>query len=32
MFTVYHSNQLDLLKSLAAFQIENQPLRDPLSV
>lgn len=29
MFTVYHSNQLDLLKTLAAFQIENQPLRDP---
>ncbi|MFS2225445.1 exodeoxyribonuclease V subunit gamma [Pantoea sp. B65] len=29
MFTVYHSNQLDLLKSLAAYLIENQPLRDP---
>ena len=29
MFTVYHSNQLDLLKTLAAFHIENQPLRDP---
>lgn len=29
MFTVYHSNQLDLLKLLAAWQIENQPLRDP---
>lgn len=29
MFTVYHSNQLDLLKTLAAFQIENHPLRDP---
>lgn len=29
MFTVYHSNQLDLLKSLLAWQIENQPLRDP---
>jgi len=29
MFTVYHSNQLDLLKTLAAWQIENQPLRDP---
>lgn len=29
MFTVYHSNQLDLLKSLAAYHIENQPLRDP---
>ncbi|MCX8956873.1 exodeoxyribonuclease V subunit gamma [Erwinia psidii] len=29
MFTVYHSNQLDLLKSLAAWQIEHQPLRDP---
>lgn len=30
MFTVYHSNQLDLLKTLACWQIENQPLRDPL--
>lgn len=29
MFTVYHSNQLDSLKSLVAFHIENQPLRDP---
>ncbi|KGT86420.1 exonuclease V subunit gamma [Erwinia typographi] len=29
MFTVYHSNQLDLLKTLAAWQIENQPLSDP---
>lgn len=29
MFTIYHSNQLDILKSLAAWQIENQPLRDP---
>lgn len=29
MFTVYHSNQLDLLKSLAAWQIENQPLCNP---
>lgn len=29
MFTVYHSNQLDLLKTLAAFHIENQPLRNP---
>ncbi|CCG86148.1 exodeoxyribonuclease V subunit gamma [Erwinia piriflorinigrans] len=30
MFTVYHSNQLDILKTLACWQIENQPLRDPL--
>lgn len=30
MFTVYHSNQLDLLKTLACWQIENQPLGDPL--
>ncbi|CCP02058.1 exonuclease V gamma subunit [Erwinia amylovora Ea644] len=30
MFTVYHSNQLDVLKTLACWQIENQPLRDPL--
>lgn len=29
MFTVYHSNQLDLLKTLAAFHIEDQPLRNP---
>ena len=29
MFTVYHSNQLDILKSLAAYLIENEPLRDP---
>ena len=29
MFTVYHSNQLDLLKTLAAFHIENQPLCNP---
>lgn len=29
MFRVYHSNQLDLLKTLAAHLIENQPLRDP---
>ncbi len=31
MLTVYHSNQLDLLKSLASWQIKNQPLHDPLS-
>ncbi|QUG74512.1 exodeoxyribonuclease V subunit gamma [Erwinia sp. E602] len=30
MFTVYHSNQLDILKTLASWQIENQPLQDPL--
>ncbi|AUX71724.1 exodeoxyribonuclease V subunit gamma [Erwinia pyrifoliae] len=30
MFHVYHSNQLDVLKMLACWQIENQPLRDPL--
>lgn len=30
MFTVYHSNQLDVLKTLACWQIKNQPLRDPL--
>ncbi|QKJ88485.1 exodeoxyribonuclease V subunit gamma [Paramixta manurensis] len=29
MFTVYHSNQLDVLKTLAAYLIENEPLRDP---
>ncbi|WP_413739662.1 exodeoxyribonuclease V subunit gamma [Sodalis sp. RH14] len=29
MFTVYHSNQLDLLKALAAALIEGRPLRDP---
>lgn len=29
MFTVYHSNQLDILKTLAAYHIECQPLRDP---
>lgn len=29
MFTVYHSNQLDLLKTLAAALIEGRPLRDP---
>jgi len=31
MFTVYHSNQLDLLKELASWQIKNQPLPNPLS-
>lgn len=29
MFTVYHSNQLDLLKSLTAALIKGRPLRDP---
>ncbi|XBS71973.1 exodeoxyribonuclease V subunit gamma [Acerihabitans sp. KWT182] len=29
MFRIYHSNQLDLLKSLAAALIEGQPLPDP---
>ncbi|MGP4123713.1 MAG: exodeoxyribonuclease V subunit gamma [Sodalis sp. (in: enterobacteria)] len=29
MFTVYHSNQLDLLKTLAAALIAGRPLRDP---
>ena len=29
MFRIYHSNQLDLLKALAAALIERQPLRDP---
>lgn len=29
MFTVYHSNQLDLLKTLAAVLMQRQPLRDP---
>ncbi len=29
MFRIYHSNQLDLLKSLAAALIEGQPLQDP---
>ena len=30
MFTVYHSNRLDLLKELASWQIKNQPLPNPL--
>lgn len=30
MFTVYHSNQLDLLKTLTAALIAGRPLRDPL--
>ncbi len=29
MFTVYHSNQLDVLKMLAAALIEGKPLSDP---
>ncbi|RLR17255.1 hypothetical protein D8L93_10945, partial [Sodalis-like symbiont of Bactericera trigonica] len=29
MFTVYHSNQLDLLKTLAAALMAGRPLRDP---
>lgn len=29
MFTVYHSNQLDILKTLAAALIEGRPLSDP---
>ncbi|WP_413726679.1 exodeoxyribonuclease V subunit gamma [Sodalis sp. RH16] len=29
MFRIYHSNQLDLLKSLAAALIDGQPLPDP---
>ncbi|CUX96725.1 exodeoxyribonuclease V subunit gamma [Candidatus Doolittlea endobia] len=29
MFTIYHSNQLDLLKTLAAKLIAGRPLRDP---
>lgn len=29
MFTVYHSNQLDLLKTLTAALIAGRPLRDP---
>ncbi|PLR32853.1 exodeoxyribonuclease V subunit gamma [Chimaeribacter californicus] len=29
MFTVYHSNQLDLLKKLISALIEGQPLADP---
>ncbi len=29
MFTLYHSNQLDLLKTLAAVLIAGRPLRDP---
>lgn len=30
MFTVYHSNQLEVLQTLTAALIEGQPLRDPL--
>lgn len=29
MFTVYHSNQLDILKTLAAWLMKQKPLRDP---
>ncbi len=29
MFTVYHSNQLDMLKTLAAWHIEHEPLANP---
>src|SRR5471032_2120607 len=29
MFRIYHSNQLELLKALAAALIEAQPLQDP---
>lgn len=29
MFTVYHSNQLDMLQTLAGYLIENKPLSDP---
>ncbi|WP_075183163.1 exodeoxyribonuclease V subunit gamma [Pantoea sp. 1.19] len=29
MFTVYHSNRLDLLKELAVYHIRSQPLADP---
>ncbi|MCR3755962.1 MAG: exodeoxyribonuclease V subunit RecC [Sodalis sp. Psp] len=29
MFTVYHSNQLDVLKTLVATMIAGRPLRDP---
>lgn len=31
MFRVYHSNQLDLLKSLIASLIEREPLADPFA-
>lgn len=31
MFRVYHSNQLELLKNLVAFLIEDQPLNDALA-
>lgn len=29
MFTVYHSNQLDLLKALTTALIEREPLDNP---
>ncbi|VDZ58529.1 Exodeoxyribonuclease V gamma chain [Serratia odorifera] len=29
MFTVYHSNQLDLLKTLTSALIDREPLADP---
>jgi len=31
MFTVYHSNQLDILKTLTTALIEGRPLADPFS-
>ncbi len=31
MFHVYHSNQLDVLKILAAAVIEHDPLSDPFA-
>lgn len=30
MFNIYHSNQLDMLKDLAAYIMESQPLANPL--
>lgn len=30
MFTIYHSNQLDMLKDLLAYIMQNQPLANPL--
>lgn len=30
MFTLYHSNQLDILTQLTAILMDQQPLRDPL--
>jgi exodeoxyribonuclease V gamma subunit len=31
MFHIYHSNQLDILKDLAAYIMESQPLTNPLA-